>query len=371
MPVNDVLGGLRHLVPELALTFGFLLVLLWDLFSPRAVRAKGNAAIALLTLAVAAGDPLTRLAAGTVPSISIFSGQLAIDAYSDFFRVLFALITAIVVLMATVGPPEGFVADAGDKVLRNNSVVRNAHGELVALLLVVTLGMNLMAMARSLLMVYMGVEIVSVISFALAGFKFSDRKSSEGALKYVIFGGVASGIMLYGMSWLYGLTGSLNLGTIANQITVLTHEHAAAHMPHALFVAGICVLVGLGYKISAVPFHMWTPDVYEGSPTLITAFFSVGPKAAGFATLVRFLHEALRARSVVAGDLDGPWPFVIGLLALATMTVGNLMALRQTNVKRLLAFSGIGHVGYMLAALAVFSDAAVASVGFYLVAYCL
>src|SRR4029079_17066755 len=149
-----------------------------------------------------------------------------------------------------------------------------------------------------LLMIYLSLELVSVISFVMAGFKINDAKSSEAAMKYVIFGGVASGIMLYGMSWIFGLTQSLNLGEIAVRISALTA--AQGKVPEVVFVGTICMLAGFGYKISAAPFHMWTPDVYEGAPTPVTAFLSVGPKAAGFSILVRFFADALGAQAGVS-----------------------------------------------------------------------
>ena len=155
--------------------------------------------------------------------------------------------------------------------------------------------MNLMAESRNLLMIYLSLELVSIISFVMAGFKLNDAKSSEAAMKYVIFGGVASGIMLYGMSWIFGLTQSLNLGEIAIRVSALTQ--ASGKVPEAVFVGVICMMAGFGYKISAAPFHMWTPDVYEGAPTGVTAFLSVGPKAAGFAILIRFFADALGANT--------------------------------------------------------------------------
>src|SRR6185295_10938703 len=157
------------------------------------------------------------------------------------------------------------------------------------------LGMNLMAESRNLLMIYISLELVSVISFVMAGFRINDGKSSEAAMKYVIFGGVASGIMLYGMSWIFGITQSLYLGECAAKIAELTV--AQGKVPEVVFVGTICMLAGFGYKISAAPFHMWTPDVYEGAPTPVTAFLSVGPKAASFAILVRFFADALGAHT--------------------------------------------------------------------------
>jgi NADH-quinone oxidoreductase subunit N len=232
--------------------------------------------------------------------------------------------------------------------------------------------MNLMAESRNLLMIYLSLELVSVISFVLAGFKINDGKSSEAALKYVVFGGVASGIMLYGMSWIFGITQSLYLGECATKIAEMTR--AQGKVPEVVFVGVICMLAGFGYKISAAPFHMWTPDVYEGAPTPVTAFLSVGPKAAGFAVLVRFFADALGSQvpvfNVAGAAVTTPWPVIAGCLAMATMTVGNLSALGQDNVKRMLAYSSIAHAGYMLLGFSVFTEAGIASIVFYVVTYC-
>ena len=222
-----------------------------------------------------------------------------------------------------------------------------------------------MAMSRNLLMIYLSIELVSVISFVMAGFKRGDARSSEAALKYVVFGGMASGVMAYGMSWLYGLAGSLDLAVIAERVAVTS---GSGQVPVALLVGVLCILAGFGYKISAAPFHLWTPDVYEGAPTSITALLSVGPKAAGFAILVRFFKEGLEATSQSDGLLT-PWSLFGGLMAMATMIVGNFSALQQDNVKRMLAFSSIAHAGTMLLGFCVFNDAGVRAIVFYIVVY--
>ena len=290
-----------------------------------------------------------------VPDQQIFYGLLAFDSYAHLFRVVFACVAAVIIVFAVPAPETG----ATDK-------ARKGAGEFFALLLVITLGLNLMVMSRNLLMIYISLELVSVLSFVMAGFKLNDRRSSEGALKYVIFGGMASGVMLYGMSWLYGLSRSLDLAEIASRVALDTAESGT--IPLAVLVGVICMLAGFGYKISAAPFHMWTPDVYEGAPTSITAFLSVGPKAAGFAVLVRFFHEALEATANVDGELT-PWALIAGILAMATMIVGNFTALNQTNVKRMLAFSSIAHAGYMLLGFCVFNESGVRAIIFYIVVY--
>jgi NADH-quinone oxidoreductase subunit N len=318
------------------------------------VAALGYSAIASATFLMS-----------NVGSQNLFHGLMAFDDFAHTFRILFAFVSATIILIATPAMLSG--AAAGSPPAR---AARQNPAEMFTLLLTVTLGLNMMAASRHLLMIYLSLEIVSVISFVLAGFKIGDRKSSEGALKYVIYGGVASGVMLYGMSWIYGLTGSLNLGDIFSAISA--QSAAAGKVPEAVFIGVICMLAGFGYKISMAPFHMWTPDVYEGAPTPVTAFLSVGPKAAGLAVLVRFFADALGAHStdLAAGVQNAPWPIIAGCFAMATMTVGNLTALNQDNVKRMLAYSSIAHAGYMLLGFAVFSEAGTTAIVFYIVSYC-
>ncbi len=358
--MRETLDNIRSLVwflPEVAIVAGLLLVILWDLVARGRSRIIGIVVLTLAALVTSGTLSGAYLATESVKPVLLFHGMLSFDAYAHLFRLLFAGVAAVVVVFAAPSPETG----AGTR-------SRNGAGEFFALLLVVTLGLNLMVMSRNLLMIYLSLEMVSVISFVLAGFKIDDRKSSEGALKYVIFGGTASGIMLYGMSWLFGLARSLDLADIAMRVSLDTaHE---GRVPLAILVAVICVMAGFGYKISAAPFHMWAPDVYEGAPTSVTAFLSVGPKAAGFAVLVRFFQEALHATARFDGSLT-PWAIIAGALAMATMVVGNFTALHQSNVKRMLAYSSVAHAGYMLLGFCVFDRAGVAAIIFYVITYAL
>jgi NADH-quinone oxidoreductase subunit N len=248
-------------------------------------------------------------------------------------------------------------------------------GEFYALLMAIVLGMFLMASAKDLLMAYLAIELVSMTSYALAGFKKGDRRAAEASLKYVIYGGVASGVMLFGMSYLYGLLRTTDLAEMAARIQGLQ----AAGLPEAatkltLVVALVFVTAGIGYKVASVPWHMWCPDVYEGAPTPFTAFLSVGPKAAGFALALRFFYGALASPSGVEGGLPHavagvPWPAVIGVMSAVTMTLGNLTALSQTNLKRLLAYSSIAHAGYALMGLSAASDMGQQSIMIYMAIY--
>jgi NADH-quinone oxidoreductase subunit N len=223
-------------------------------------------------------------------------------------------------------------------------------------------------------MIYLAIELVSVPSYVLAGFRRADRRASEAALKYVVFGGVASGVMLFGMSYLFGLTGTTSLAELAPRLAALEVAPGLplAAVRFALVVAVVFVLAGVGYKVAAVPWHMWCPDVYEGAPTPFTAFLSVGPKAAGFALALRLFHSAftMPAAGPLAESLGGvPWPAVVGVIAAVTMTLGNLAALSQTNLKRLLAYSSIAQAGYTLMGLAAASERGTQAVMIQLVVY--
>jgi NADH-quinone oxidoreductase subunit N len=361
----DNVQSLSFFAPELGLIAAILIMILWDLVASPKNRTAGLLIIALAALAYSGGQSLYLLSTDAPPQ-NLFYGLLAFDRFSNMFRVLFAGVTAVIAILSVPPIPEGHAQPSHG--VRDD---RRDQGEFFTLLMVLALGLNLMAESRNLLMIYLSLELVSVISFVMAGFKINDKKSSEAAMKYVIFGGVASGIMLYGMSWIFGVTQSLYLGEIALRVADLTRQ--AGHVPAVVFVGTACMLAGFGYKISAAPFHMWTPDVYEGAPTPVTAFLSVGPKAAGFAVLVRFFADALgslRPELAVGGaPIASPWPVVAGCLAMATMTVGNLSALHQENVKRMLAYSSIAHAGYMLLGFACFSDTGIAAIVFYVVTY--
>jgi NADH-quinone oxidoreductase subunit N len=362
-PPTEALGNIESLAyygPELALIGALLTVIVWDLVAKNhRARVLGSVAISVVALGYSAISSAMFLA-NDMQAQNIFNGLLAFDDFAHTFRILFAFVTAIIILFAT--PP--MLSGGTDKGPGRNP------GEMFVMLLVLTLGMNMMAASRHLLMIYISLEMVSVISFVLAGYKIGDRKSSEGALKYVIFGGVASGVMLYGMSWIYGVTASLTLGDIYASVAAQTA--ATGKVPEAVFIGVVCMLAGFGYKVSAAPFHMWTPDVYEGAPTPVTAFLSVGPKAAGLAVMIRFFSDALGAQlpMELAEGVSAPWPIIAGCLAMATMTVGNLTALNQDNAKRMLAYSSIAHAGYMLMGFSVFSEAGVHAIVFYTVSYC-
>jgi NADH-quinone oxidoreductase subunit N len=270
-----------------------------------------------------------------------FHQMVVMDNYSLFFKFLFVAAAFLVVLMSIrYVEREGF-----------------DHGEYYVLVLFATVGMMLMAGAADLLVVFLGLETFSLAIYVLAGFFRTQPKSNESALKYFLLGAFATGFLLYGIALIYGATGSTNLKKIAE----LFSQTAMLKNPMLLVGMGL-LLVGFSFKVAAVPFHMWTPDVYEGAPTAITAFMSVGPKAAGFAAFIRVF---LNVFPTMAAD----WVWILWVLAVLTMTLGNLVAIAQKNIKRMLAYSSIAHAGYMLVAMVAASEFGTASILYYLLAY--
>ena len=294
------------------------------------ITAGGLLTIMVLSLLVARPGDDSRL---------VFGGMLRNDWFGFAFKLLFLFGAAITALFAID------VKDLGQR------------GEFYALMLISTLGMNLMASAADIIMLYLAIETTSIPLYILAGFMTRDGKSTEAGFKYLLFGAATSTIMLYGFSLLYGFTGDTNLYTLATGFYTLEFPKLA------VIGSLILVLIGFGFKISAVPLHFWAPDVYEGAPTPVTGFLSTASKAAGFAVLLRVLLAVFTP--IVVSD----WSSVLATLAVLTMTVGNLLALTQKNIKRMLAFSSIAHAGYILIGMVAASELGVASIVFYLIAY--
>jgi NADH-quinone oxidoreductase subunit N len=325
--------------PEIVLVGALVAVLLVDLFTPESSRGivPQVAGIGLLASIV---PVLTLALDGT--DRSMFGGAYAVDNFSLVLKALFLVAGYIVVLLST-----NYIAE-GDY----------HEGEYYFLLLSSVLGMTLMASSRDLISIFVALELLSIPAYMLAGWRKRYPKGNEAGVKYYLMGVFASAIMLYGMSLLYGLSGS----------TLLTDIGAAVSGPEtspALTLGVLFVLIGFAFKVSAVPFHTWAPDTYEGAPTPIAAFLAVSSKAAGFVALLQLALVAFPGRDDVVG------PF-IWVLAVLTMTVGNLIALRQTNIVRLLAYSGIAQAGYMLAPLAVMgtnADGALRAIVTYLLIY--
>jgi NADH-quinone oxidoreductase subunit N len=284
---------------------------------------------------------------------TLFTNSIVLDPFASFFKLLIVLATILVSVVS----------------LQSGELSEYRKGEYFTLLGIIVFGLFLMVSTVDLIMVYLSIEIVSIMSFVLAGYLKQNTRSNEAGLKYVVYGAFSSGIMLFGLSYIYGLTGSTNYFEIQHAIANLD---ASANT--ALIMATIMMLVGFGYKVSAVPFHFWTPDVYEGAPTTITAFLSIAPKAGAFAMMIRFFNQVL-ADGGAMGGLDAssleslPWANIMSLLAVITMTLGNIVAIQQNNIKRMLAYSSIAHAGYMLLAMPVMSGDSIYAIMIYLVMY--
>lgn len=331
--------SLSHYIPELILLGVILMAVILDLIPQTKAWVKWFILAGLIVVGIFLNQPVDHVS-------SLFLGMTASDPFGVFFKWLFIVAAFYIILIADT----------------DKSMDQDIAGEFNILLLIVLFGLFLMATATNLVMVYLSIETVSISSYILAGMLRNDRKSNEASLKYVIFGAFASGLMLYGFSWLYGLSGSTDLTVIRDVLMVQQGPVFVVYM------SILMVLVGIGYKISMVPFHYWTPDVYEGAPTPLTAFLSVAPKAAGLALLIRFFNMTFTTGTGgIVANVD--WTLLVAVLSALTMTVGNLLALRQENVKRLLAFSSIAHAGYMLMVIPVISSDANTAIMFYLVPY--
>ncbi len=302
------------LLPELVLLAFGLLILVWDFCFPHESKSQ-LLFIGLIGIVLAAFFSLNQ--AGVTRQI--FAHQLSIDYLTLFCRLIFLATAAMVFLISF-------------NYLRVQGAER---GEYYALLLFATAGLMIMAAGISFLSIYLGLELTAICSYILCGFLVRDNRSGEAALKYFVLGLFASGIMMYGISLVYGVSGSIYLHEIGKALA------ATSNYPLILTVGMVLLIVGFCFKIAAVPFHMWAPDVYEGAPTPVTAFMSVGPKIAAFVAMLRVLLVALF-------PLKEQWGFLFAIIAAVTITLGNIMALRQESVKRMLAYSGIAHVGYAL-----------------------
>jgi len=363
---SNLVLGLFGLMPEGVLILFFVAALLVDAMSKGSRR--GMAWLMLVGFALAGTAAILRI--GPLPDGTLSSfvlgqndfrgdwffpaqrhgngnGMAVVDDFAVFFKAIVAVsgvLVALFSLMSRELEVEG----------------RPRLGEYYTLLLGMGVGLFLMASANDLLLAYLAIEIASLSSYAIVGVTKGLERSGEASMKYVVFGGVASGAMLFGISMLYGLLGTTNFAEIAG---VLGARNVAA-VPAAPFIlASVLILAGIGYKISAAPFHAWTPDVYEGGPITMTAFLSVASKAGAFALLARLVVTAYP-------ELQGfDWSIILAWVAAATMTLGNLAALGQSNLKRLLAYSSIAHAGYMLAGIAIGTPYGIAAMMIYLGIY--
>ncbi|MBI4268028.1 MAG: NADH-quinone oxidoreductase subunit N [Chloroflexi bacterium] len=308
-------------------------VILLDLF----VGRKGVLAIiSLLGILVAGGFTIAMW--GNSPQ-AIFNNMLAVDNFAIFFKLLFLGIAALVILAST------------DYVSR----LARFQGEYYALILLSALGMMLMAATTDLIAIYIALELTSISLYVLVGF-LKDAKSSEASFKYLVVGAIASAVLLYGMALIFGVTGQTQLGDIARAIQSMALTDVSGNP--ALILGVAMLLAGFGFKIAAVPFHMWVPDVYEGAPTPITAYLSVGSKAAGFAILLRVFFSTFG----IPEWLSMNWGLVFAVLAVIGMTVGNITAIPQANIKRMLGYSSIAQAGYLMVGLATMGVGAATNV---------
>ncbi len=325
-------------LPGLLLVVAALLVMVADILI-RGPERDGLAALGLVGCVAAAGAALwllNRSGAGGLPG---FQNTLRADHYAIFFTILVSAGAALTLLMSV-------------DFLREHPL---PEGEYYALVLLASAGMVFMAAANDLIVVFLALEVMSVAVYVLAGMLRSDVRSAEAAVKYFLLGAFASAFLLYGIAFFYGATGSTRLDIIAERI-------ARGGLTPFMLLGIAFLLVGFGFKVALVPFHVWTPDVYEGAPTVVTALMAVGVKAAGFAAFARVFLAAL-------GSVSSSWSGLLWVLAVATMTLGNVTAVTQRSVKRMLAYSSIAHAGYALIGLVAATPGGGAALLFYLAVY--
>ncbi len=339
MPVQT--ADFIRILPEIILVAFAILVMVFEPFLPMGRKILLGWFACLGVVGAATATVRTSFTRGLA-----FGGSVAADRFSLYFFFLFLLVAALTLLGSM-------------NYLERDNI---HHGEFYALVLLATVGMCFMAAATDLIMIFLGLEISSLSTYVLAGFKRHDAQSNEASLKYFLLGSFATAFFLYGIAFVYGLTGTTNLLALSERLASPSQGSPLAQ------VALILMFVGLAFKVSTVPFQIWTPDVYQGAPAPVTAFLSVGPKAAGFAVLLRIFLGGMAS----AGSMSF---WIIWISAALTMSVGNLAALWQSNLKRLLAYSSIAHAGYVLVGIAagLRSDGpeATASVLFYLAVYAL
>lgn len=354
------------LAPELIICAVAVIVMLVDAFA-RPLQRWVTGSISLIGLGVAALSVVWLWLAWTGNG-QAFNGMIVLDELRLGFTLVFLLVSALTILISMVW-------------VENEKL---PAGEFHSLLMFATAGMMFMASAGDLVIVFLGLEILSIATYVMAGFRRTDVRSNESSLKYFILGSLASAFLLYGIALIYGATattaglpGTTNIAEIARRLN-------DSQYPPLLFAGAAMMLVGFGFKIATAPFHIWTPDVYEGAPTPVTAFMAAGPKAAGFASFLRvfvfaFPFVVATGNKTIAGEVHYAWLTALVVLAILTMTIGNVVAIAQNNVKRMLAYSSIAHAGYALVGFVAAGaapsveqrSAAIAAVIFYLLTYAL
>ena len=353
--------NLTLISPELIVGIAGVIVMLVDAFTRRSQRSI-TATLSILAL-LAAGVASIWLWIKWPTTRSAFNGMIVLDELRLSFTLIFLIVSILTVLIATVW-------------IDSESL---PAGEFHSLLLFATCGMMLMASAGDLVIVFLGLELLSIATYVLAGFRRTDVRSNEASLKYFILGSFASAFLLYGIALIYGATATATLPGTTN-IALIAERMNQSLYPPLLFAGAAMLLVGFGFKIATAPFHVWTPDVYEGAPTPVTAFMAAGPKAAGFASFMRvflFGFPIVTTAASTSGYAHKSWVGALAIMAVLTMTVGNVVAIVQNNVKRMLAYSSIAHAGYALVGFVAAGaatdpeqrNAASSSVAFYLLTY--
>ncbi len=323
------------LAPVLVLSVFAMMVLVVDLFGGR-----NKTLLVFISLVGLLMTAISAFAKHPIPAYS-FNDSYIVDHLSLFFICIFTISSALTILLS----------------VEYNKREGINPGEYFALILFCTVGMILLASATDMVMIFLGIEIVSICLYVLTGIQRGNVRSNEAALKYFLLGAFATGFLLYGMTLIYGSTGSTNLFKIA-EVT----QNLGAQSNPLLLMGLVLLIIGFGFKVASVPFHMWSPDVYQGAPTPVTAFMSVGPKAAAFAAFFRVFAEAFPAMSP-------SWELLLTIIAVLSMFFGNLGAIMQTNIKRMLAFSSISHAGFLIMAVITKTSLAGSSLLFYMLAY--
>lgn len=326
-------------LPEMFLLTMACIILLADLF----ISDKNRVLTYLLSLATLGVTAALTVAMHTPETVYTFDGSFVSDTMGDVLKVFVYLVTAVAFIYS-----------------RDYLLSRNIFkGEYFVLGLFAVLGMMVLISAHSMLTIYLGLELLSLSLYAMVAFQRDSSKATEAAMKYFVLGALASGMLLYGMSLIYGITGTLDIGGVHTAIVGLEDSKQMV-----LGLGLVLVIVGMAFKLGAVPFHMWVPDVYHGAPTAVTLFISTAPKIAAFAMIMRLLVEGL-------GDLHAQWQDILIIMAVLSMLVGNVIAIAQTNIKRMLAYSTISHVGFLLLGILAGTQAGYSASMFYVIVYAL
>jgi NADH-quinone oxidoreductase subunit N len=346
--ISTLRAGAGYFIPEIYLSALFMVLIALDLV----LRGRKNTILASATIVGLLGSLFFIYQQHSLPDAEVFFGMYALDRFGIFFKYFFVL-TGILAVVVTMEDEHLNAQESG-------------IGEYYALVVAMVIGMILMASSTDLLMMFLAMELVGLAAYVLTGYLKREPRSSEAALKYLVYGAVSTGMLLYGFSLIYGMTAQTNISKISMELA----QHG--YDPLVMILASLLVMAGLGYKMGAVPFHFWSPDVYEGAPTPVTAYLSTGSKAAGFAMLMRIFFVAVPYPADGIEDMLGiDWLTIMMFIAGASMIYGNVVAIWQKNVKRLLAYSSIAHAGYLLLGIITMDQIGTQAVLVYLFGYLL